>query len=157
MDEGSMNDAERIAAAVKRRGWRIATAESLTVGKVASALGAATDASEWFCGGVVAYATDTKQRVLGVSPGPVVSARCADEMVLGVLRLTGADAAVSTTGAGGPEPQDGRSVGTVFIAVRTPESSAVTEHHFDGPPGDVVSRAAAAALRSLADALDPTS
>ncbi|MGC4938171.1 CinA family protein [Kribbella sp. DT2] len=52
----------------------VAVAESLTSGSLACQLGAATDASDWFAGGVVAYTTAVKVGVLGVDPGPVVTA-----------------------------------------------------------------------------------
>ena len=55
----------------------MACAESLTSGAIASALGAAENASEWFRGGVVAYASGVKHDLLHVPPGPVVSAPAA--------------------------------------------------------------------------------
>lgn len=64
-------------------------AESLTSGSIAGRLGAAEAASDWFCGGVVAYASSVKYKVLGVDPGPVVTAPCARQMAQGVCDLTG--------------------------------------------------------------------
>ncbi|MGC4940055.1 CinA family protein [Kribbella sp. DT2] len=151
-------DADELAEAVARRaretGRSIAAAESLTSGNVAAHLGAAPQASEWFAGGVVAYSSQVKHAVLGVEPGPVVTARCARQMAEGVARLTGADLAVATTGAGGPDPQDGQPPGTVFIAVRTPVGVQATEHHFDGGPRDVVQAATRAALGLLLAGFD---
>src|SRR5699024_11307093 len=70
--------AERIAASAQKPRARIAVAESLTSGALASALGAAPDAAEWFAGGIVAYNSDVKHNLLRVSPGPVVRAGAAE-------------------------------------------------------------------------------
>jgi triacylglycerol lipase len=59
--------AERVAACALDRGWRVVTAESLTSGSVAAALGAATGAATWFAGGLVAYGTDIKRDLLGIA------------------------------------------------------------------------------------------
>ncbi len=73
-------------------------------------------------GGVVSYATDVKASVLGVDPvllarEGAVHADVARQMALGVRRVLAADIGVATTGVAGPEPADGRPVGTVHIAV----------------------------------------
>jgi hypothetical protein len=68
-DDADCGDlAEQLASAVRRRGWSVSAAESLTGGQVAGRLSAAPDSAEWFRGGVVAYATEVKQQVLG-GPG----------------------------------------------------------------------------------------
>jgi nicotinamide-nucleotide amidase len=88
---------ERFAAAVLRDELSVATAESLTSGLVASTLGSAKDASVWFRGGIIAYRDDVKFELLGVTPGPVVSADCAREMAQGVRSLLDSDVSISTT------------------------------------------------------------
>jgi nicotinamide-nucleotide amidase len=150
---GADASAELVARLATERGWSVGTAESLTSGAVASALGAAPDASSWFRGGVVAYSSEVKRNLLYVDPGPVVSARCAQQMARAAAALLGAHAAVSTTGAGGPDPQDDQPVGTVFIAVYTPQGEVVAEHHFDGPPEAVVEQTLDRALALLAEQL----
>ncbi|MFC4555150.1 CinA family protein [Georgenia faecalis] len=107
---------------------RVAVAESLTSGRIATQLGAAPGSSDWFAGGVVAYASDVKFGVLGVEPGPVVSARCAEQMARGVAELTQADVAVAVTGVGGPDRQEDQPVGTVFIGVYA-GGKVYSEHH----------------------------
>jgi nicotinamide-nucleotide amidase len=111
--------AETIASLAVRNGFRVGVAESLTCGKLASQLGAAPEASEWFRGGVVAYASEVKFDVLGVAPGPVVTAECARQMAAGAAKLLGADATVAVTGVGGPEPEEGEPPGTVYVATWT--------------------------------------
>jgi nicotinamide-nucleotide amidase len=141
--------AERIAHVVREHGWTVAVAESLTSGKIASTLGAAPEASSWFAGGVVAYASEVKFKVLDVDPGPVVTARCAAQMARGVVRLLGADFAIAVTGVGGPEPDEGHPAGTVFVAVSSGADEEVAQHRFDGDPSQVVRQSTSAALQML--------
>jgi nicotinamide-nucleotide amidase len=61
--------AAALAAAARAQRRTVAVAESLTGGQVSSALAAAEEASVWFRGGVVAYASDVKHEVLHVRPG----------------------------------------------------------------------------------------
>lgn len=145
--------AERIAAAAGKGSLQIAVAESLTSGAIASALGAASDASDWFRGGVVAYASSVKFDVLGVSEGPVVTASAAEEMATGVRGLLKADIAIAVTGAGGPEPQDGQPGGTVFLAVATERGTEVEKRSFGGSPSKVVEETVHEALVLLEKAI----
>ena len=89
--------------------------------------------------------------MLGVDPGPVISARAAEQMARGALRVLGADYAVAVTGAGGPGPEEGRPQGTVFVAVAVATDVAVEvgEHRFDGDPTEVVEATVHAALVAL--------
>ena len=141
--------AERIGAEALERGLRIGAAESLTSGAISSSLGAATDASIWFAGGVVAYAAETKFRVLNVDPGPVVNARCAVQMAAGCAKLLGADLVVAVSGVGGPDPVEGHPVGTVYVAVSSAAGETVDQHQFDGDPPQIIAQASVAALRML--------
>lgn len=125
----------------------IAVAESLTGGQLSSALAAAPDASDWFRGGLVAYASEVKFDVLGVTPGPVVTAQCAEEMATGIERLLTARVGVGVTGVGGPDPEEGRPAGTVFAAVSTQGRVVVREWHFDGEPEEVLEQTIDAIIR----------
>jgi nicotinamide-nucleotide amidase len=128
----------------------VAVAESLTGGMVASALAEAPGASKWFRGAVVAYASDVKHELLGVPPGPVVSAPAAEAMASGVRRLLAADVAVALTGAGGPDGQDGQPPGTVFIGLSDGKNNQVEHRYFDeSDPGRVCADATDEALGLL--------
>ncbi|GAB3604289.1 CinA family protein [Microbacterium aureliae] len=132
-----MTDAQEVLAALAERGWSVAVAESLTGGLLAGALTAVPGASAHVRGGVVAYATDVKQSVLGVAPDLLalrgaVDPEVARQMASGVRRVLGADVGLATTGVAGPDPQDGRPVGTVFVAVETPASAEVVELALSG-------------------------
>ncbi|MET9732649.1 CinA family protein [Streptomyces sp. NPDC006458] len=107
------------------RGETVAVAESLTGGLVASALTAVPGASNAFRGSVTAYATPLKHELLGVDAALLeergaVDPQVAAQMAAGVREALGADWGIATTGVAGPDPQDGRPVGTVFIAVEGP-------------------------------------
>lgn len=154
LNEESKEVAAAISRAAQRKGVRLAAAESLTSGAIASHLGAAEEASDWFLGGVVAYNRQVKLSVLHVTPGPVVTAACAEQMARGVLELLSADVAVAVTGAGGPEPADDMPPGTVFIAVCCGNAARVERHSFEGRPERVVRKATLAALQMLGAGVD---
>ncbi len=149
LNEESREVAAAISTAVRRTGARVAAAESLTSGAIASHLGAAEAASDWFAGGVVAYSRQVKFSVLHVEPGPVVTEACARQMARGVLDLLSADVAVAVTGAGGPDPEEDMPPGTVFIAVCSGGDVRVEQHRFDGDPEQVVRDTTLGALRLL--------
>ncbi|WP_448006519.1 CinA family protein [Agromyces bauzanensis] len=142
-----------VARRAKAAGLTVAAAESLTSGAITSTLGAAPDASEWLRGGVIAYAEGVKREVLGVTADDITSAQCARELAVGVARLLGADAAVSVTGVGGPEPDDGEPAGSVYAAVAVRGDIRDAHFQFDGDPSEVVHQTVRAALELLRDAL----
>jgi nicotinamide-nucleotide amidase len=146
--------AETIASLAVRSGFRVGVAESLTCGKLAAQLGAAPDASEWFRGGVVAYASEVKFDVLGVAPGPVVTAACARQMAAGAAKLLGADATVAVTGVGGPEPEEGEPAGTVYVATWTRGVESGCERlDLDGDPPQILAATTERALALLLDSV----
>lgn len=144
---------DELSQRLQQRGWRLATAESVTAGLVANNAAQGPEASEWLLGGVVAYASETKSRVLDVPEGPVVNPETAAQMARAVARLTGAEVTVSTTGVGGPDSEEGQPAGTVWIGVHV--DGEVTTHRLqlDGDPEDVCTGAAEHALRLVLEAL----
>ena len=141
-----VQDLARLAA---EQDARIVTAESLTSGAIASALGQGPDAADWFCGSVVAYQEVVKFEVLGVPEGPVVTEECAVQMARGARDLLRGHWAVSVTGVGGPEPDEGEPAGTVWMAVTTTEDVVTRKLHLDGDPAEVVEKTVDAALALL--------
>ena len=106
------------------RGLTIGAAESLTGGLVTAALTTVPGASAVVRGGIVAYATDVKNSLLGVDTGLLalvgaVHPDVALAMARGARERLGAAVGVATTGVAGPDPADGQPVGTVHIAVST--------------------------------------
>jgi nicotinamide-nucleotide amidase len=107
------------------RGATVSVAESLTGGLIGAALTTPAGASAAFRGGVVAYATELKQRLLNVPADLLeregaVHPQVAAAMAAGVRALTGSVYGLAVTGVAGPDEQDGKSVGTVHIAVSGP-------------------------------------
>lgn len=145
-------DLEHLSEIAQDRGLRVCVAESLTTGRLASTVGAGEGAATWFGGGVVAYQTAEKERVLGVTPGlDPCSADAAEQMADGARRLFDADLSVSTTGVGGPGPDDnGHPAGTVFLGWATAEGVGHRALALTGDPEDVMDAAVAQALRLLA-------
>lgn len=146
-----MTDAARLLAALARRGWTLAVAESLTGGLVTAALVDVPGASAVLRGGVVAYATDLKASLLDVDVALLaargaVDADVAAAMARGAARRLGADVGLATTGVAGPDPQDGHAAGTVHVAVVTPAGVRVASLAL---PGDRAQVRAAACTQVL--------
>ncbi len=85
----------------------IAAAESLTCGRVQSAIGSVSGSSEYFLGGLTAYSLEQKVRLLGVDRAAAkrvncVSAEIAEQMARGACARFGSDLAVATTGYAEP-------------------------------------------------------
>jgi nicotinamide-nucleotide amidase len=112
---------------LSRSGLRLAVAESLTGGMVGARLTSVPGASDWFAGSLVSYGEDVKRELLGVGPGPVVSAGAAREMAAGVRELLRSDIGLALTGVAGPSTADGQPVGTVFVAVAGAEGAKVKQ------------------------------
>lgn len=138
--------AAELLTALERRGWSLAVAESLTGGAVCSALVAVPGASRVLRGGITAYATDLKARLLGVDDvlldaRGAVDPDVAAAMAAGVRERLSADVGLATTGVAGPDAQDGLPPGTVHVAVATPLGVRVESLHLPG--GRAAVRAAA--------------
>ncbi|MDX6216100.1 MAG: nicotinamide-nucleotide amidase [Frankiales bacterium] len=112
------------------RGETVAVAESLTGGALSAALSARPGSSATFRGGLVVYATDLKQELAGV-PGPLlaasgaVAADTAAALAAGARERLAASWGLAVTGVAGPDEQEGKPVGTVFLAVAGPTSEVV--------------------------------
>lgn len=158
--------ARRVVAALRAAGSTVATAESLTGGLVGAALTGVAGASAVYRGGVVSYATELKHQLLGVDADLLrlrgaVDPAVAAAMAFGVRERLGADYGVATTGVAGPDPQDGKAVGTVWVAVASSSESTPLDVSVALPPGadvrDRVRRAAVlGALRHLEHTLAAT-
>jgi len=133
----------------------IATAESFTGGKIAQVVTSVSGASNYFRGSVVSYSTDTKVSVLGVlqqtvDDYSVVSSQVAKEMAIGVKKIMNSDYAIATTGNAGPSKGDSdATVGTVFIALATPDKVIVEEFDFGQPREKVIDRSVNKAFEML--------
>lgn len=162
-DSGSA--APAILRELAGRGQTLAVAESLTGGLLAAEIVAVPGASAVFRGGLVVYATDLKASLAGVPAdllarlGPV-DPEVAGWLARGARQRCVADWGLATTGVAGPDPQDGKPVGTVYLGVGRPDGSVLARRlDLGGDPGRVPDRATvraasvAAALALLADQL----
>ncbi|PTA46971.1 CinA family protein [Micromonospora sp. RP3T] len=147
------------AAAVHRLhecGQTLATVESLTGGLLAAAIVEIAGVSAIYRGGLVVYATELKAVLAGV-PEDLLAARgpvdpdVAVALAEGGRRRCGADWGLATTGVAGPEPQDDKPVGLVYVAVAGPTGSDVRRLDLDGGRDHIRSAAVIEALRLLAE------
>ncbi|MDR0881023.1 MAG: nicotinamide-nucleotide amidohydrolase family protein [Candidatus Adiutrix sp.] len=158
----SVSEAKIIADLASRltaRGLTVATAESLTGGRVAAALTSRPGSSAYFQGGVVAYANQAKIDLLGV-PAEVlalkgaVSEECARAMAEGARRRLGTLLAVATTGIAGPDGgSPAKPVGLVWLATATDRDTRAVGRFFPGDRATVTRLAVRAALELLSEAI----
>jgi nicotinamide-nucleotide amidase len=155
--------AAELVAELTRRGMTVAVAESLTGGLLVAELVAVPGASAVVNGGVVAYNTALKHSLLGVEADllaqrgavdPDVAAAMAD----GVRRACAVDGepasvGLSTTGVAGPDPQDGKAVGTVFIGISTDAGTKVFDLSFGGARNTIRSAVVTECLVQLKEVL----
>ena len=124
----------------------LATAESCTGGKIAQRITAIAGASAYFKGSIVCYSEAVKTDILKVSKETiakysVVSEEVAREMALNAQRLMNSDYAIAVTGNAGPTKDiTNEAVGTVFIALATPENVFVEKFNFGQPREKVIDR-----------------
>jgi len=121
---------------MKPRNLTCAAAESCTGGLIGHLITQVPGSSEYFVGSIVSYSNDIKTNVLGVDRADLerfgaVSEQVARAMLKGVLKLTGADAGMATTGIAGPDggtPE--KPVGTVWVCVGTMDHQNVLVRQF---------------------------
>jgi nicotinamide-nucleotide amidase len=123
-----------VVGAARDRSRTIATAESLTAGLLASTLAEVPGCSAVLRGGVIAYATDVKEHLLGVDGAllaHVVSGEVAASLAERACAVLAADLGVGTTGVAGPDPLDGQPPGTVWIAVHDTRAGRTSIRRLD--------------------------
>jgi nicotinamide-nucleotide amidase len=154
--------AKEVLDLLEKKGLKLAIAESLTGGMLCSELVSVPGASNTVLGSVVAYQTELKSSALGVNRSllkvqgavdPEVAAQMAEgirsRFSLQLLLSTDQVLGVSTTGVAGPLEQDGKPVGTVFIAVSGARGVQVWEEHFDGDRAAIRAKTVTAALSHI--------
>jgi nicotinamide-nucleotide amidase len=118
-----------LAAALRRRHWHLASAESCTGGLIAAACTAVAGSSDWFERGFVTYSNAAKSDMLGVDPALIaahgaVSEPVARAMAEGAVQRAGVDLGVAVTGIAGPGgATPGKPVGTVWLALARRDAS----------------------------------
>jgi nicotinamide-nucleotide amidase len=127
-----------LAATLRERGWKMATAESCTGGLIAAACTDLPGSSDWFERGFVTYSNEAKAELLGVDPALIaahgaVSEKVARAMAFGALRHAHAQAAVAVTGIAGPSGgSPDKPVGTVWFGFDVGGRLTSETRRFDG-------------------------
>ncbi|MBO0844969.1 MAG: CinA family protein [Nocardioides sp.] len=151
-------DATEALALLGAAGATLATAESLTGGRLAATVTAVPGASVSYVGGFITYATALKESLLGVPRAVVeqygvVSGECAQAMAAGCRDATGATYALATTGVAGPDSQEGKPVGTVFVGLAGPDGVTALSLELAGDRHQIQDRACREALSGLCETL----
>lgn len=137
----------------------LAVAESCTGGSIAARFTAMPGASAYFKGGVVAYWNQTKELLLGISRDTiarygVVSEQIVRKMAEGVRHAADAHYGIATTGIAGPSGGTPElPVGSVWIAVSSPERTVSRLIHVNGSRNKVIRKAGTAAVALLEEEL----
>ena len=149
----------KIGNLLRLNGLKIATAESCTGGLIGHRLTNIAGSSEYYLGGVVAYAYEAKVALLDVSWDTLhrygaVSRETVLEMARGARKVLGADIAVSVSGIAGPGGgMPGKPVGTTWIGLATNQGEWGRVFCFPGDRRENKSSAADAALQLISDYL----
>lgn len=119
-----------LADLLRHRDLTVAVAESLTGGALGGEITATAGASDIFTGGLIVYSYDAKERLAGVPRDVLerhgaVSAETAAALASGVAERLSADLGLATTGVAGPAEQEGKPVGTIFVAASLRGSTEV--------------------------------
>ncbi|MFN2129666.1 MAG: CinA family protein [Anaerolineae bacterium] len=136
--ETSISEAKTVGQLLGAHGQTLSTAESCTGGLIGDAITDIPGSSDYYRGGVIAYANEAKQNVLGVRPGTLavlgaVSEETALQMARGARRLFGTDYALSVTGIAGPGGGTRQKpVGLVYIALVGPNVERAERHVWEG-------------------------
>jgi len=150
----------QLIQAFRRRGWTLALAESCTGGLIGHRLTNVPGSSEYFLGGIVAYAYEAKERLLGVRHETLyqhgaVSRETAIEMARGARLALGADVGISVTGIAGPGGGlPDKPVGLTWIAVSTRDREQAQQFVWNGDRMANKEQSAEAALHLLMDTVN---
>ena len=114
-----------VVEALRSRGWTLATAESLTAGLLAATVAEVPGASAVLRGGLIVYATDLKHDLASVPTAVLnrygaVSSETAQALASGAAERCGAEVGVGLTGVAGPDRQEGKPTGTVYLGICAP-------------------------------------
>jgi PncC family amidohydrolase len=153
-------DLEQLAGSLgevlRKRQWRLATAESSTGGLIGHAITMIPGASDYYAGGVICYSNLAKERELDV-PAELIARHGAVSSEVGAAMAEGAwhrftvDIGVSVTGIAGPDGGSAeKPVGLHFIGVARVGHPPIVERHMFGFDRDGNRSAAAAAALELA-------
>lgn len=137
----STDEKETLEAAVvkqlRKKNLQLVTVESCTGGLLAGRIVNVNGASEVFSQGFVTYSNKSKRKLVDVDKSTLkkygaVSKEVAKEMAKGGIFATDADVCVAITGVAGPETEDNKPVGLVYIGCYAHDKVTVKEYQFKG-------------------------
>ena len=149
----------QIGALLRARGLKLATAESCTGGLIANWITDTPGSSDYFLGGIVAYAYEAKVALLNVSWETLqkygaVSRETVLEMARGARTNLSADVAISVSGIAGPGGGlPNKPVGTTWFGLAAADGEWAYLYQFKGDRLENKSFAAETALKVLVDYL----
>jgi nicotinamide-nucleotide amidase len=151
---------EIVGEALRERGWRLGLAESCTGGLLGSIVTAVAGSSDWFNGSLVTYSNEAKVAVAGIDPATLaehgaVSEPIARELASGARSRLETEVGIGVTGIAGPgggTPE--RPVGTVHVAIETPDGTWHRQLRMPGNRETVRRRTCSIALHELRIALE---
>ena len=147
-------DVQTINKLFREYGRTLGSVESFTGGLFAIEITAVPGASHFFKGALVTYASEEKNRILGISYQDidqygVVSREVAAQMASNGQKLLNVDYCVSFTGNAGPDAMEGKPVGLVYIGVAIYDRIEVYELHLSGSRDDIQKEGVKNALEIL--------
>jgi nicotinamide-nucleotide amidase len=151
LPEGSESLSQALGDLLVARGATVAAVESLTGGLIGAEFTSVPGSSAYFLGSLVCYSTDAKRRLAGVEEavveGPgVVSEPAARALARAAADRFGADLGIAATGVAGPEPQEGKPPGTIFVGASYGGRTEVRHVSARGDRANVTAFAVTAAL-----------
>ena len=149
-----MADVQEINSLFRQYGRTLGSVESFTGGLFAKEITAVPGASHFYKGGLVTYASEEKNRLLGVSYDVidqfgVVSKEVATLMAENGRRMLNVDYCVSFTGNAGPEAMEGKPVGEVYLAIASNDGVKVFGYQLNGTREDIQNEGVKNALEQL--------
>ena len=147
-------DVQTINKLFREYGRTLGSVESFTGGLFAREITAVPGASHFFKGALVTYASEEKNRILGISYQDidqygVVSREVAAQMASNGQKLLNVDYCVSFTGNAGPDAMEGKPVGLVYIGVAIYDHIEVYELQLSGSRDDIQKEGVKNALEIL--------
>lgn len=151
---------EELVKILAEKGMYISTAESCTGGLIAGAIVNVAGASSVFKEGFVTYSNESKEKRLGVSHSTLenagaVSEETVKEMAQGLMKVTGADVTIVSSGIAGPDggtPE--KPVGLVYLCCCTGNGMYVSRNIFNGNRQQIREQAVNTAIELVIDSIN---
>ncbi len=151
--------ARNLVEQLKDQNMTLSTAESCTGGMLAQILTSVPGVSAVYAGGFVTYATREKHDMLGVSKKVLkeegaIAKKTAKQMAIGAAQKTGTDVAIAITGNAGPDAQEDKPVGLVYVGICIDGKGSAQRFMLEGDRQSIREKACLAAIELVAEKLN---